>query len=277
MELINEITLFYINYLSPAIDVLLLAFLLFKGYGILVKTQALQLVKGGIWVLAIYAIAFIFNLSTILWLLNTLATGLVIGAAIIFQPELRKIFLTIGQNNWIRNSSGVNDKTIELILDAAMKLSANRRGMLLVFTRQDSLKDIIENPLHTRLNAEITSQLLTTIFNYDTDLHDGAAIIGNGKILAAACYLPLTKQQDVNKTFGTRHRAALGIAEETDAVVLIVSEESGSLSLAYDSKLHYNLSTGDITRELSYLLHSGAKSQINTKERKQKLRKESEA
>ncbi|MGP1576413.1 MAG: diadenylate cyclase CdaA [Treponema sp.] len=277
MELINEITLFYTNYLSPAIDVLLLAFLLFKGYEILVKTQALQLAKGGIWVMAIYAIAFIFNLSTLLWLLNTIATGLVIGAAIIFQPELRKIFLTIGQNNWIRNSSGVNDKAIEWILDAATKLSANRRGMLVVFTRQDSLKDIIENPLHTRLNAEITSQLLTTIFNHDTDLHDGAVIIGNGKILAAACYLPLTKQQDVNKTFGTRHRAALGIAEETDAVVLIVSEESGSLSLAYDSKLHYNLSTGDIARELNYLLHSSVKSQNNAKERKHKTREDAQA
>ena len=126
--------------------------------------------------------------------------------------------------------------------------------MLVIFTRQDNLKEIIENPSATQLNAEISSQLLITIFEHDTPLHDGAVVIGNGRIIAAGCYLPLTKQQDISKSFGTRHRAALGIAEETDVVVLIASEESGALSLAYDSKLYYNLTVDDIKSELTHLL-----------------------
>ena len=139
--------------------------------------------------------------------------------------------------------------------------------MLVIFLRQNNLKEIIENPSATRINAEISSNLLVTIFEFDTPLHDGAVVIDKGRIIAAGCYLPLTKQEDINKSFGTRHRAALGIAEETDAVVLIVSEESGAISLAYDSKLYYDLTTDNIESELTYLLKVKAKTQnIETSE-----------
>ncbi|MEL3906389.1 MAG: diadenylate cyclase CdaA [Treponema sp.] len=255
MELLKNIFSFYLTYICRTLDILLLAFLMYKSYQILIKTQAVQLSKGALSMLLIYAVAFILRLNTLLWLLNTVATGFVIGAAIIFQPELRKMFLTMGQNDWFRGNSRAQHNHIDFILTAAERLSSERRGMLVVFLRQNNLKEIIDNPAVTRLNAEISSSLLITIFGHDTPLHDGAVIIESGKVLAAGCYLPLTKQQDINKSFGTRHRAALGIAEETDAVVLIVSEESGSISLAYDSKLYYDLRTKDIQSELEYLLN----------------------
>ena len=128
--------------------------------------------------------------------------------------------------------------------------------MLAVFIRRNSLKDIAETG--TRINAELSSSLLVTIFGHDTPLHDGAAIIQGGRIVAAGCFLPLSEQQDIRKTFGTRHRAALGLAEETDAVILIVSEETGSISLAYDSKLYYDLTPAEITRQLEEMLDLGS-------------------
>jgi len=127
--------------------------------------------------------------------------------------------------------------------------------MLAVFVRRNGLKDIAETG--TRLNADLSSSLLVSIFGHDTPLHDGAAILQAGRIIAAGCFLPLSEQQDIRKTFGTRHRAALGLSEETDAVVLIVSEETGAISLAYDSKLYYDLTSTEITRQLENLLDLG--------------------
>ncbi len=253
MELFRDMLSFYLGYIGPILDVLLLAFLMYKAYQVLVKTQAIQLGRGALFLILIYAVAYLLHLTTLLWLLKTVAAGIVIGAAIIFQPELRRMFLTMGQNDLFRRARSQHSH-IDYVLTAADRLSAKKRGMLVVFLRRDGLKEIIENPSATRLNADISSRLLLTIFEFDTALHDGAAVIDNGRIIAAGCYLPLTKQDDINKNFGTRHRAALGIAEETDAVVLIVSEESGAISLAYDSKLYYDLSQDDIMSQLTYLL-----------------------
>lgn len=255
MELIKRLGVLY-GTIQPFLDIAVLAFILYNAYQILVKTQAIQLLKGAVYILIVYAIAFILKLSTLLWILNILAPGLVIGVAIVFQPELRKIFLKIGQSDWLRLGKRSKHSHLDSVLTAAEILSNRRRGMLAVFIRKSNLKDIAETG--TRLNAELSSSLLVTIFGHDTPLHDGAAIIQGGRIMAAGCFLPLSEQQDIRKTFGTRHRAALGLSEETDAVVMIVSEETGAISLAYDSKLYYDLSSADITRQLEGLLDLGS-------------------
>ena len=252
MEFIKNITAFYSSYLRPVLDVLLLAFLMYKAYQILLKTQAIQLIKGAMSILVIYAVALLFNLKTLLWILNTLGPGIVIGVAIVFQPELRKIFLKIGQSNWLRTGKHSNHSHIDSIVTAAEILSDKRRGMLVVFMRRNNLKDIIDTG--TKLNAELSSSLLVTIFGHDTPLHDGAAVVQNGMVVSAGCFLPLSEQQDIRKSFGTRHRAAIGISEETDAVVLVVSEETGALSLAYDSHLYYDLSADEVVAQLEQLL-----------------------
>jgi diadenylate cyclase len=230
------------------LDILVLAFVLYKAYGIIVKTNGMQVIRAAIVVALGYALAALFKLSTVLWLLNIVAPVLLICFAVIFQPELRKIFLKLGQGRWFSMGERSRHSYIESVLLAADMLSKQKRGMLAVFARHTGLKDIMDTG--TRLNAELSSSLLVTIFGHDTPLHDGAAIIQDGRIAAAGCFLPLSEQYGIRKTFGTRHRAALGLCEETDAVVLVVSEETGAISLAYDSKLFYDLSMEQLTKTL---------------------------
>jgi len=127
--------------------------------------------------------------------------------------------------------------------------------MLVVFPRRTSIRNVIETG--TRLNADISSSLIVTVFEFDTPLHDGAMIIQNNRIVAAGCLLPLSEQSDIKKSFGTRHRAALGMSEQSDVVVLIVSEESGAISLAFDGKMYYDLSPIEVTVKLKELLDRG--------------------
>jgi diadenylate cyclase len=177
--------------------------------------------------------------------------GLVIGIAIIFQPELRKIFTRIGQGEWFRFSHSAQFLRLDAVTNAAEVLSGRRRGGLIVLGRQVGLKNFIDSG--TKLDAEVTSSLIITIFGHDTPLHDGAIIIEGGKIAAAGCFLPLSEQPDIRRSFGTRHRAALGVVEETDAVVVIISEESGAMSLAYEGNLFYDLSARELSRRMKDL------------------------
>ena len=252
MEVFRSITSFYSNYIRAFVEICVLSFLLYQLYKILEK-QIASLIRGGISILIIYIVAYLFNLTTLLWIIHNLAPGFIIGAAIIFQPEMRKIFLKIGQNNWFSFRKKASHSHLDSVLTAAEILSELKRGMLVIFLRNNTLQDIIEGG--TILNADLTASLLVTIFKFDTPLHDGATIIQNDKIISAGCFLPLSEQQDIKKTFGTRHRASLGITEHSDAVVLVVSEETGALSLAYDSNLYYDLKREEIIERLERLLN----------------------
>ncbi|MDR2731403.1 MAG: diadenylate cyclase CdaA [Treponema sp.] len=248
----------------PIIDVALLAFILYKGYELLVKTQALQLVKGAGFLALVYGIAILLNLTTLRWVLTMMGPGLFIAIAIVFQPELRKIIIRLGQGEFFRPDSKPHIGKLDAVITAAELLSRQKRGMLVVFPRRINIRNIIETG--TRINAEISSSLIVAIFEFDGPLHDGAMIIQNGKILAAGCLLPLSEQQDIRKSFGTRHRAGLGMSEQSDAVVLVVSEETGSISLAYDTKLYYDLTSNEVTRKLKELLDLGRKRETGEKE-----------
>jgi diadenylate cyclase len=241
--------------IRPILDIAILAFLLYKAYELLVKTQAAQLVKGAGFLALVYGVAFLFKLTTLQWILTMMAPGLFIAIAIVFQPELRKIIIRLGQGDFFRPDNKPRIGQLESVVTAAEILSQQRRGALVVFPRRVNIKNIIETG--TRLNAEISSSLIVTIFEFDTPLHDGAMIIQNGHIAAAGCFLPLSEQQDIRKSFGTRHRASLGMSEQSDAVILVVSEETGAISLAYDAKLYYDLSPIETTRKLRELLDKG--------------------
>jgi diadenylate cyclase len=243
--------------IRPILDVALLAFLLYKGYELLVKTQALQLVKGAGLLALVYGIAFLLKLTTLQWVLTIMGPGLFIAIAIVFQPELRKIFMRLGQGEFFRPDTKPRIGQLEAVVTAAELLAQQKRGMLVVFPRRINIKNVIETG--TRINAEISSSLIVAIFEFDGPLHDGAMIIQNGKIIAAGCFLPLSEQQDIRKSFGTRHRASLGMSEQSDAVILVVSEETGAISLAYDTKLYYDLSPIDVTRKLKELLDRGSR------------------
>ncbi len=240
------------DYIIPVLDILLLAFLIYRSYRIIAQTRAIQLIKGAVIVALIYVLAFFLKLNTLLWILNLLVPGLVIGIAIIFQPELRRIFTRIGQGSWFRPRSRVRSHHLEAVMISAEMLSVRRWGSLIVFTRSIGLSTIIETG--TIINADLSSSLMLTIFSGRAPLHDGAVVIQEDKIVAAGCFLPLSEQPDIRRAFGTRHRAALGLAEETDAVVLVVSEENGALSLAYDANMLYDLSLEEVRKRLKQLL-----------------------
>ncbi|GHV13997.1 membrane protein [Spirochaetia bacterium] len=259
MEWFQRLFHFY-DLIRPVLDVAILAFLLYKAYDLLVKTQAVQLVKGAGFLALIYGIAFLLKLDTLQWLLTMLVPGLFIAIAIVFQPELRKIFIRLGQGDLFRPDTRPSIGQLEAVVTAAEILSQQRRGMLVVFPRKITVKNIIDTG--TRINADLSSSLIVTVFEFDGPLHDGAMIIQHNKIAAAGCFLPLSEQQDIRKSFGTRHRAALGMSEQSDAVILVVSEETGAISLAYDSKLYYDLSPLEITRKLKELLDRLIKAQI---------------
>lgn len=243
---------------SPVLDICLLAFFIYKVYLLLLKTHGMQILKAFGTIALAYVAARVLQLTTILWLLNTIAPWIIICLAIVFQPELRKLFLKLGQGDWFKLVTRSKHTYVDSVLIAADELSKRKRGMLVVFMRKTNLKDIMDTG--TRLNADLTSSLLVTIFGHDTPLHDGACIIQGGKIVAAGCFLPLSEQYDIKKTFGTRHRAALGVSEETDAITVVVSEETGAISLTYDSKLYYDLSIEQLTHTLEEQLELNADS-----------------
>ncbi|AHC15769.1 hypothetical protein L21SP2_2416 [Salinispira pacifica] len=237
----------------PILDILILALIFYRAYTIFLQTRAVQLVRGTLLIILLYAFAYILRLETVLWLLNFLAPSLVIGIAIIFQPELRKIFTQLGQGKIFRFKETAKPLQIDGVLKASQMLAQQRRGALVVFVRSVGQKNIVETG--STLNAELSSALLITIFGSDTPLHDGAVIIEDGKLIAAGAFLPLSEQQDIRRSFGTRHRAALGLAEESDAVILVVSEETGAISLAYDATLYYDLEPEEVRSRLHELLN----------------------
>ncbi|MDR1804049.1 MAG: diadenylate cyclase CdaA [Treponema sp.] len=245
------------TFVRPVLDVLLLAFLIYKAYDLLLKTQAAQLLKGAVFLALVYGIAILLSLNTLEWLLRSLTPGLIIAVAVVFQPELRRMVIRLGQGELFRADSRPRLGLLEAVVTAAEILSGEKRGMLVVFPRRVNLKNIIETG--TRLNADISSSLLVTIFVFDTPLHDGAVVIQNNRIVSAGCILPVSEQSNIKKSFGTRHRAALGMSEQSDAVILVVSEETGAISIMYDGQIFYDLSTIEVTRKIKDYMSSGSR------------------
>lgn len=239
--------------IRAAIDIGILTFVLYEAYSIVSRTNGMQIIRAFMAVAAAYGVAFALHLDTMLWILQAIAPAFLVVFAVVFQPEIRKLFLKIGQGQLFMIGARDRRTYIDSVLIAAEELSKLKRGMLCVFTRRVKLDDIIATG--TRLDADVSSSLLVTIFVYDTPLHDGACFVQGGKIASAGCFLPLSEQYDIKKTFGTRHRAALGVSEISDAVALVVSEETGAISLAYDSELHYDLTLAETTRILERLLN----------------------
>lgn len=183
------------NYAGSVVDIGVLSFLLYKAYEIITRTNAMQLIKAAVLVAMAYVVAYLLRLQTLLWVFNIMAPGLLISFAIVFQPELRKIFLKLGQTEWFAFGSRSKHTYVDSVLIAAETLSKQRRGMLAVFMRHTKLDNIIETG--TRINADLSSSLLVTIFGHDTPLHDGACFIQGGKLIAAGCFLPVSEQYDI--------------------------------------------------------------------------------
>jgi len=242
MDIINQ-------YILPALDVLLIATILYQGYRFLASTRAIQLIKGMLWLAIIFGLAFFLRLSTLLRIIDLFLPSVVIAIALIFQPELRHIVNRLGRRRILQLSSmKTKMNPIEPIITATRQLTELRRGALIVFMRGIGLQNVINSG--TEIEATLSSQLILTIFMHNTPLHDGAIIISDNKIVAAGCVLPLSIRDDAVAQLGTRHRAGLGVAEESDAVALIVSEETGALSIACDGQLHQEIPIQEVQNRL---------------------------
>ncbi len=249
MNFVDIIKSFYTSILNPVLDIMLMTFLLYWAYKLIIRTNAIQVLRAVIYFALFYVIVvFILQLKTLSWALNFIGPAFVIGAVIILQPELRKIFLKLGQTDWFFFGGKKKHTYVDSVLVAAYEMSKQKRGMLVVFMKSAKLEQVIGSG--QKINADLSSNLLITIFGHDTPMHDGACVVQGDKIIAAGCFLPVSENYDIKKTYGTRHRAALGLSEQCDAVILVVSEESGAISLAYDSQLHYDLSIESLTKIL---------------------------
>ncbi|MGL5312490.1 MAG: diadenylate cyclase CdaA [Peptostreptococcaceae bacterium] len=240
---------------NDIIDILIVAYIFYKIFMFIKDTRAEQVLKGILFLLVATQLSETFNLHTLYWLLvNALQFG-VIAALIIFQPELRAGLEHIGRakfNFFGKGNASISEealnKNIEEIVEALYSLSRQKIGALIIMERQTKIGDIINTG--TSIDGEVSRQLLINIFIPNTPLHDGAVVVRDNQLKAAACFLPLTQSKDLSKDLGTRHRAAIGVSEVSDCISLIVSEETGDVSIAKAGKLYRNISKERMTNIL---------------------------
>lgn len=245
-------TLFHIGFInitvSDVLDIALMTIIFYKSFMLLRGTRTAPMVVGLVILLGIAVFAERAEMIGVNWLLTQVKTIWLIGLVIVFQSELRRLLSYLGQNRLLRPFfREAPDQTIDEVVTATRELARTGVGALIVFTREVGIAGIIETG--TRLRAEVTAALLVTIFNPKTPLHDGAVVITGNQIEAAKCILPLTQNQ-VDPNLGTRHRAAIGLSEESDAVVVVVSEETRAISLASDGRLERNISPDELRERL---------------------------
>lgn len=229
--------------LKDIVDILIVSYIFYNLYLLIKETRAEQLMKGILVLLAITRIAEVLELQLLSWLLtHTIQAGM-FALLIVFQPELRRILEYLGQTKFlstsITNSYTNNDNFILELVEGMMSLSRQKIGALIILERKTGINEIIQTG--TKIDGELTRQLLINIFIPNTPLHDGAVVVRKNKIAAAGCFLPLTENKFLNQELGTRHRAALGISERSDCISLVVSEETGHISIAQNGKLYKDL------------------------------------
>jgi diadenylate cyclase len=245
------------EYLSDLIDILIVSFIFYQLLLLLRGTRAVQLVKGISVVVLLWIISRYFELRTVTWLIENLFSVGVIAIIVIFQPEVRRALEQIGRGGFFSRHRVIREEEVSSLVNEIAKavqyLSSNNVGALIVLEQRTGLYDYIRTGV--TLNAEVSSELIRTIFATNTPLHDGAIIIQESKLTAAGCFLPLSESTRISKSLGTRHRAGLGMSEISDAVVIIVSEETSVVTIAQNGTLESNLTNEAFVSHLFQLLN----------------------
>ncbi len=241
--------------LRDLIDILTVALFIYGIIYFLVETRGFQLLRVLLFAGIFWFLAEIIQLRTLSWMFEKLWTIGLFSIVVIFQPEIRKAIARIGERTRVIKLSSLEERTIERIVRACRFMSDRQMGALIVLERSHNVEDTVEGCVY--LDAGVTVELIITLFYPMTPLHDGAIIIRGDRIAYASCVLPLSRTADLPKKYGTRHRAALGISEETDAVAVVVSEETGEISLAVGGKLFRNLDPEQLRDMLTELMGLG--------------------
>ncbi len=239
--------------LTSVIDILIVAFVLYRLILLIKGTRAVQLLKGLAVLVIFYAISSLLQLYTLQWLLRQATTALVVALPIVFQPELRRALEKLGGGTFLStqfwHSEDVDyDHVVASIVQAVSSMSGEKIGALIILERSTGLEEIIDNGV--KIGSLVSAELLVNIFIPKTPLHDGAVVIRGDRIMAAASVLPLSQRQNLSKSMGTRHRAGIGITEESDAIAVIVSEETGTISMAEEGILTKCLDEATLTQRL---------------------------
>lgn len=241
------------------IEIALISFFIYQFMVWVKYTRAYTLLKGILVVLLFLAVAYIFRMDTILWIVTNLANVMLIAVVVIFQPELRRVLEQLGQKNLVSAliplgagrdvKERFSDRTANEMVRACFDMAEVYTGALIVVEQDILLTEYERTGIN--LDAALSSQLLVNIFEHNTPLHDGAVIVRGDRIMAATCYLPLSDNMELSKQLGTRHRAGVGISEVTDSVTIIVSEETGEVSVAKDGHLESNISSARLREILA--------------------------
>ena len=239
------------------IDILLVAVLIYYVINLIWNTSARRIAWAIVMLLAATLLTDLLNLHAVNYLLDRVLQLGFVALVIVFQPELRRLLERVGSRGTVKNLIGLTQgpaptdsvEAIDQIVQACESMSNERVGALIVFERANSLEQIAATG--TRVDAAVSQELIRNIFFPKAPLHDGAAIIRNFRVCAAGCILPLTKNNDISSSLGTRHRAAIGMSEQSDALVIVVSEETGAISVAEKGNLRRNISDGDLREILS--------------------------
>ncbi len=241
---------------TDILEILIIAFLVYQIMVWIRNTRAWALLKGVVVILVFIGIAVICNMQTILWIVKSVLSLGVIAIIVVLQPELRKALEDLGKKKFFEDffresdEEGLfSDNTIREIARAAVEMGKVRTGALIVVKQKDNLAEFEKTGID--VDALVSNQLLINIFEHNTPLHDGAVIINGDRISSATCYLPLSDNMLLSKELGTRHRAGVGMSEETDAMVIIVSEENGKISIAYKGNLERGLNGDEVEKRLA--------------------------
>lgn len=253
--------------IKEIIDILIVSYVIYKLLMLLRGTRAIQLLKGIFVVVLAWVLSIVFHLNTLQWMMSQAFNFGVLAVIIIFQPELRRALEQLGRGKLFTRQTNEEDQDINRRIGEVMKtvaiLSRRRIGALIVFERETGLTDYIESGI--KIGAEISSELLVNIFIPNTPLHDGAVIIRQGTLMAAGCYLPLSENPFISKELGTRHRAAIGMSEVSDAISVVVSEETGQVSLAINGLVVRDIKEESLISKLYEELKPKSKSKKNEK------------
>jgi diadenylate cyclase len=236
------------------LDIAIVSFLIYEFLKLIRGTRAVQMAAGSLIIVGLFYMSRLAPLQTVNWLIRNLLVYVAFAAIVIFQSDIRRALAHFGQAPFFRylNRQVAADETIEEIVVAATMLSAQKIGAIVAIEREIGLRNYIESGIP--LDATLTYDLLVTIFRPGSPLHDGAVILQDNRVAAAACFLPLTVNPRVSRELGTRHRAAIGLTEEGDAVAVVVSEESGQISLALDGRIERALSADELRERMRSLV-----------------------
>ncbi len=253
--------------LSSVIDILIVAFIMYKIMLLIKGTRAVQLLKGIAVLLVISALSSVFNLYTISWLLGKALTALAVALPVVFQPELRRALEKLGRGKLLAPTSllsGEYDRVrlVAEVTRSATILSKNKMGALIVLERETGLEEHIDTGV--KIDGIVSAEFLVNIFVPKTPLHDGAVIVRGGRAIAAACFLPLSENPYLTSDLGTRHRAGIGITEHSDAVAVIISEETGTVSVAVEGVITRNYDEAGLQARLTGLLINQAAHSLST-------------